>query len=122
MLKLHAWILSNDVGRRKVFLRQQPTEWLEHRKSLVGQCTKESGESSLAGVSNGRWIDPLQVSLIEMADFLVHLHEEKKLAKSTIEAYRTAIGHVLRAVGVDMMEGQALSTLMANITRCKRKT
>ena len=56
MLKLHAWILSNDVGRRKVFLRQQPTEWLEHRKSLVRQYTKESGESSLVGVSNGRWI------------------------------------------------------------------
>ena len=62
-------------------------------------------------------MDPLQVSLIEVADFLVYLHEEKKLAKSTIEGYRTAIGHVLRAVGVDMVEGQALSTLMANITR-----
>ena len=43
--------------------------------------------------------------------------KRKKLAKSTIEGYRTAIGHVLRAVEVDMMEGQALSTLMANITR-----
>ena len=62
-------------------------------------------------------MDPLQVSLIEVADFLVYLHEEKKLAKSTIEGYRTAIGHVLRAVGVDMMKGQALSTLMVNIAR-----
>ena len=52
-----------------------------------------------------------------MVDFLVYLHKEKKLARSTVEGYRTAISHMLRAVGVDMMEGQVLSTLMANLAR-----
>ena len=96
-------------------------------ETAADRMARAQKESSQA-VYQGKWrifigwceqrkVDPLQVSLIEVADFLVYLHEEKKLPKSTIEGYMTAIGHVLRAVGVDMMEGQALSTLMANIAR-----
>ena len=57
-----------------------------------------------------------------MADFLCHLHEDKGLASSTIEGYRTAISHTLKATtGQDVGKDSHLSSLVANFQRdCTR--
>ena len=64
------------------------------------------------------------MSVAQVADFLCYLHEQKDLAVSTIEGYRTAISHVLKAVrGLDIGHDPAISSLIANFVRdvSKRK-
>ena len=76
-------------------------------------------ESTLT-VYQGKWnqfekycvqkkIDPFTASAPEVADFLCFLHEDKHLAISTIEGYRTAISRVVKArSGRDLGKDQAL--------------
>jgi len=45
-----------------------------------------------------REIDPLAPSVCKLADFFVHLFNEKKFATSTIKGYRAAIGGVFRSM------------------------
>ena len=45
-----------------------------------------------------RKIDPLTPSPCKLADFFVHLFNEKNLATSTIKGYRAAIGGVFRSL------------------------
>lgn len=53
-----------------------------------------------------------------MADFLCHLHEEKHLASSTIEGYRTAIGQVIKATtGQEIGRSSELSSLLSHFDR-----
>jgi integrase len=68
----------------------------------------------------GRQSDPLHSSAAVVADFLLHLKTEKKLAVSTIEGYRTAISHTLKAVSdVDIGRDPHISSLLANFAREK---
>ena len=58
---------------------------------------------------------PLEVTSPIVADFLCHLHEDKKLAVSTIEGYRTSISHMLKAVkGLDIGKDASLTSLINN--------
>ena len=53
-----------------------------------------------------------------IADFLCYLFEEKKLAVSTVEGYRTAISHTLKVTsGVDVGKDPHLTSLLANFQR-----
>jgi integrase len=62
-------------------------------------------------------LDPLKVSVANLADFLLHLHL-KGLAVVTIEGYRTAISHTLKAVSnLDIGKDHHLSALIANFDR-----
>lgn len=66
----------------------------------------------------GRGADPCQASVVMVADFLLFLHEVKKLAVSTIEGYRTALNSVFKAVqGVDLGKEALLSDLISNFER-----
>ena len=70
----------------------------------------------------GRNANPLKADAQLVADFLCHLHNEKKLAYSTIEGYRTAIrSTVLAARSEDINGDQRLSALMANFARDRSK-
>ena len=70
-----------------------------------------------------RWCDsrsirPRKASVCNVADFLCHLHEDRHLKVSTIEGYRTAINHVLKATGnVDIGKDTHISSLIANFSR-----
>ena len=53
-----------------------------------------------------------------MADFLCHLKDDRDLAVSTIEGYRTAIAGALRGEGrPDLGKDKGLSSLLANMAR-----
>jgi integrase len=66
----------------------------------------------------GRGEDPLTATLPLVADFFCYLHEERKLALRTIEGYRTAIGHTLRAAGgCDFSQDREISELFGNFAR-----
>ena len=55
------------------------------------------------GWCEGRDAGPFTATPQLIADFLLYLHEERKLVYSTIEGYRTAINHVVKgSTGVDI--------------------
>ena len=96
------------------------------------RMAKAQKDSSLA-VYQSKWdcfrdwcskqhANPVKASMGLVADFLVYLHEDKKLAYSTIEGYRAAIGHMIKAVqGVDIGADLNISSLLANFARDKPK-
>jgi hypothetical protein len=48
---------------------------------------------------SGRNIDPVRVTVQQLADFLVYLFEIKQLVPSTIKGYRSAIGRIISLLG-----------------------
>ena len=69
-----------------------------------------------------RHLVPLQASSSVIADYMVHLHEEEHLAVSTIEGYRTAISHTLKAVNeVYIGKDPHFSSLLSNFARVSDK-
>jgi hypothetical protein len=48
---------------------------------------------------SGRDIDPVRVTVQQLADFLVYLFEIKQLVPSTIKGYRSAIGRTISLLG-----------------------
>ncbi len=62
--------------------------------------------------------DPLEATPPIVADFLLHLHEEKKLQYRTIEGYRTAISHTLKAAtDMTISDCPQIANLLANFAR-----
>ena len=95
---------------------------------VATRMSQPQKQSSLK-VYQGKWklfcdwcqerdLDPLSISNLQVADFLVHLHEDRHLAPSTIEGYRTAISNTIKPVsGLDLGKDQHLSNLLANFQR-----
>ncbi|CAG2239797.1 unnamed protein product [Mytilus edulis] len=78
-LHLHAWLLSGLASERG-FLKEQQAS---HK---VYWCSE-------------REIDPFQVTVQQLADFLVFLFESKGLCPSTIKGYRSAISRTIHISG-----------------------
>lgn len=70
-----------------------------------------------------RDLNPIHSTNVEVADFLLHLHQDKKLMAVTIEGYRTAISNTLKAVNPDIQIGTDpyISSLMSNFERTRVK-
>ena len=91
----------------------------------MAKCQKESSISVyegkwrvFSGWCDNRNTDPCQANVNDIAQFFLYLHTDRKLAYSTIEGYRTAISHTLKAVrGFDVGRDMDLSSLMANFAR-----
>ena len=89
----------------------------------------EAQKKSSLRVYEGKWqyfckwcrdrnVDPLHSTPELVADFLIHLREDRNLAISTIEGYRTAISHTIKATStLDLGKDPNLSSLMANFYR-----
>ena len=72
----------------------------------------------------GREIDPIKVSVQQLADFFVHLFEDKGLLPSTIKGYRSSITRTLTiSGGTDFSNNEFLSLLIRNfdLERPKQK-
>ena len=93
--------------------------------SRMAKCQKDS---TLA-VYQGKWnifndwcksknISSTHAQVTEIADFLCYLRTDRDLAASTIEGYRTAIGHVIKAVtGREIGKDSRLTSLINNLAR-----
>ena len=65
-----------------------------------------------------RGTDPLQATVPDVADFLCHLHDVKKLVVSTIRGYVTAINHVFKAIrDLNIGKNEQLIGLISNFER-----
>ena len=114
--------------------------------AIIEECFQEEGfseqaskrmaraqKASTRGVYEAKWAafsrwcnqrneDPLKASVVVVADFLVHLHEDKKCMLSTIEGYKAIIGQVLKVKNnLDLSESLPMSRLMANFKRDNNK-
>ena len=61
-LHLHAWLLSGRQSDREVFLKMQPSAFLEQLDSQQGQYMTQNGQSFVLGVCQNKLI--LSVSLL----------------------------------------------------------
>ena len=67
----------------------------------------------------GEWchvkqINPVKATVQQLADFLIFLFEEKKLAISSIQGYRSCISKVFLAMGIDISHDRDLNMLVRN--------
>jgi site-specific recombinase XerD len=67
-------------------------------------------------------LNPFETDVVTFSEFLCWLKEEKNLAVSTIEGYRTAVASTLRGhTGIDLGKDQDLSNLLANFAKERPK-
>ena len=91
----------------------------------VAQRLTISQRQSSAGVYESKWnvfgewchvkqINPVKATVQQLADFLIFLFEEKKLAISSIQGYRSCISKVFLARGIDISHDCDLNMLVRN--------
>ena len=93
----------------------------------VAQRLAISPRESSAGVYESKWkvfgdsewchmkqINPVKATVQQLADFLIFLFEEKKLAISSIQGYRSCISKVILARGIDISHDRDLNMLVKN--------
>ena len=95
----------------------------------VAERVAKPFKESTGGVYESKWRafcswcdsrgqDPCKATVSLIAEFLNHLHENKKLSVSTIGGYRTAIGKVLKVTQeIDIGHDEFLSSLIRNFER-----
>ena len=92
----------------------------------VAQRIAISQRQSSAGVYESKWkvfgewchvkqINPVKATVQQLADFLIFLFEEKKLAISSIQGYRSCISKVFLARGIDISHDRDLNMLVRNL-------
>ena len=91
----------------------------------VAQSLAISQRQSSAVVYESKWkvfgewchvkqINPVKATVQQLADFLIFLFEEKKLAISSIQGYRSCISKVFLARGIDISHDRDLNMLVRN--------
>ena len=112
-LHLHAWLLSGRDSVRKAFLKEQPRTSL----SLSTGIVYEAKWAIFCDWCSGRDIDPVRVTVQQLADFLVYLFEIKRLVPSTIKGYRSAIGRTISLLGgPDFGQNEYISLLVRSFS------
>ena len=91
----------------------------------VAQRLAISQRQSSAGVYESKWkvfgewchvkqINPVKATVQQLADFVIFLFEEKKLAISSIQGYRSCISKVFLARGIDISHDHDLNMPVRN--------
>ena len=97
----------------KGFHKRLPKGSLYLRDNPQRGFTNLSGRCSESGAMLSRLILSRQLSQ-QLADFLIFLFEEKKLAISSIQGYRSCISKVFLARGIDISHDSDLNMLVRN--------
>ena len=112
-LNLHAWRLSRDSTRREDFLKLLPKGSLYLKDNPQRGFTNLNGKCSESGAMLSKLILSRE-TVQQLADFLIFLFEEKKLAISSIQGYRSCISKVFLARGIDISHDRDLNMLVRN--------
>ena len=119
-LNLHAWLLEPRQSRSKGSLAQWRQELRRLKDVQPEQSTKRSGPFFV------RWCETSQMdfrnpSIKQIADFLLHLFQEKNLQPSTIDGYRSAIADKLGNTSVNVGKDENLTRLLDSFHRDRPK-
>ena len=102
-------------------------------EETLGRIVAPQAPSTLA-LYQGKWnvfvswcdskkIDPLEVEISQLADFLTHLFVDKQYSYKTVEGYRTAItGSIKPIAGRDLGQDPCLSNLLKSFRRERPKS
>ena len=99
---------------------------ISHLKKARAITTNHSYDSKwklFVGFAATNKFEPTLASPAQLAKFLTHLFDNRKVKPSTIKGYRAAIGHILRlATGYDPGEDPIIKTLIQSFERQKPTT
>ena len=87
-LNLHAWLLEPQQSRSRASLRQWQHELRLLKEDQPDPSMRQTGPFLQSGALVIRWAPPLKA----IADFHLHLFQDRKLQPGTIDGYRSAIG------------------------------
>ena len=93
-LRLHVWILCANQSEIEAFWRKLPNTPLKLDKFLLEKSMISNGTFSPVGVVSE--IDPVMASPGNVADYLLHMFQEKKCQVSTVKGYRSTISNTLK--------------------------
>ena len=119
-LNLHAWLLEPAQSRDRASLRQ----WQRELRLLKGGPPDQSMRQS--GPFLQKWcvsnkVDFRAPPVNSVADFLLHLFQDKKLQPSTIDGYRSAIADKLGNVPINVSKDENLTRLLDSFHRDRPK-
>ena len=118
-LNLHAWLLEPQQSRSKASLRQ----W-QHELRLLKEDQPDLSEAKWTIFT--KWCLSNQMDfrappLKAIADFLLHLFQEKKLQPGTINGYRSAIADKLGNSTINVSKDENLTRLLDSFHRDRPK-
>ena len=94
----------------------QPEISPEQSEILLTSSMMPSEQSSPNWCSE-KEVDPFQISVQQLANFLIFLFEEKRLSPSTIKGYRSAISRTIHlSGGPDFGSDEFISLLVKNFS------
>ena len=110
-LNLHAWLLEPQQSRSRVSLQQ----WQQELRLLKGDQPDQSMRQS--GPLFTKWclthhVDFRAPPVKSVADFLMHLCQDRKLQPSTIDGYRSAIADKLGNSPINISKDENLTRLL----------
>ena len=115
-LHLFAWLLLGITSKREVFTEGAA----RHLSRAVRDSTNivyDAKWTIFCTWCSEKEVDPFQISVQQLADFLIFLFEEKRLSPSTIKGYRSAISRTIHlSGGPDFGSDEFISLLVNNFS------
>ena len=118
-LNLHAWLIEPQLSRSNGSLRQWQHKLRLLKKDQLDQSMRQSGPFLQWCLSNQ--VDFRAPPLKVIADFLLHLFQDKKLQPGTIDGYRSAIADKLGNSTINVSKDENLTRLLDSFHRDRHK-
>ena len=118
-LNLHAWLLEPERSRSKASLRQWQHELRLLKEDQPDLSMRQNGPFTTWGHCNQ--VDFRAPPLKAIADFLLHLFQDKKLQPGTIDGYRSAIADKLGNTTINVSKDENLTRLLESFHRDRPK-
>ena len=119
-LNLHAWLLEPQQSRSKASLRQWQHELRLLKEDQPDLSMRQSGPFFTKWCLSNQ-VDFRAPPLKAIADFLLHLFQEKKLQPGTIDGYRSAIADKLGNSTINVSKDENLTRLLDSFHRDRPK-
>ena len=119
-LNLHAWLLEPQQSRSKASLRQWQHELRLLKEDQPDLSMRQSGPF-LKTCCLSNQVDFRAPPLKAIADFLLHLFQDKKLQPGTIDGYRSAIADKLGNLTINVSKDENLTRLLDSFHRDRPK-
>ena len=119
-LNLPAWLLEPRQSRGRASLKQWQQKLRLLREDQPDQSMRQSGPFLQSGVSLIRWTSghpPVKL----VADFLMHLFQDRKLHPSSIDGYRSDIADKLGNWLINVSKDENLAHLLDSFHRDRPK-
>ena len=119
-LNLHAWLLEPQQSRSKASLRQWQHELRLLKEDQPDLSMRQSGPFLKKWCLSNQ-VDFRAPPLKAIADFLLHLFQDKKLQPGTIDGYRSAIADKLGSSTINVSKDENLTRLLDSFHRDRPK-